>query len=400
MLGCWYRVSDCLAGRPTVKINLPDERGRSTSFTLKAQPIEPVRLGPDSARVVYAAAHVVADPFAPAGPGEPPAIDWDATLAFRRHLDGLGLGIAEAMDTAQRGMGLGWTEALELIRRTRAELPEARVFNGVGTDQLDANDARSLDDVRAAYFEQLDAVQSLDARVIVMASRALARLARSPDDYASLYADVLDACDRPVILHWLGAMFDPALQGYWGHDAFDACLDTVVSIIEANVQNVDGIKISLLDADKEIRLRRRLPTSVKMYTGDDFNYPSLIQGDELGFSHALLGIFDPIAPAAAHALAHLSAGDVAAYRATLDPTVPLARQVFRSPTQFYKTGVVFLAWLNGHQDHFVMVGGAQASRPLPDFVALFRQADACGLLRDPELAISRMRQLLSTYGAG
>jgi len=382
-----------------MKIMLPDESGRMTPYTLGGEPIVGARLGANATRVVFAAAHVVADPFAAGDPGEPPAIDWEATMAFRRHLDGLGLGIAEAMDTAQRGMGLGWTEALELIGRTRAELPNARVFNGVGTDHLDTTDARSLDDVRRAYHEQLEAVQRLGGRVILMASRALARVASSPEDYADVYADVLGACDEPVILHWLGEMFDPALAGYWGHERFEDCTEVVLRIIEANLSKVDGIKISLLDKDKEVMLRRRLPEGVKMYTGDDFNYPELIEGDEQGFSHALLGIFDPLAPAAARAVARLSEGDAVSFRETLDATVPLARQIFRAPTRFYKTGVVFLAWLNGFQEHFVMLGGAQASRPLPDFVAIFRMADACGLLRDPELAATRMRRLLAVYGA-
>lgn len=382
-----------------MQILLPDAEGRRAPYALVGRPIAGAVLPPDAVRTVYSAAHVVADPFTANDPTGPATVDWEATMAFRRHLAGLGLGIAEAMDTAQRGMGLDWPGALELIRRTRAELPEARVVNGCGTDQLDPAAARGIDDVRRAYFEQIEAIQGLGGRLILMASRALARVAAGPEDYVALYGELLAAADAPVVLHWLGEMFDPALQGYWGADRFEDALDTVGGIISANPGKVDGIKISLLDKDKEIALRRRLPAGVKMYTGDDFNYPELIEGDAEGFSHALLGVFDPLAPAAAAAVGRLGQGDAAGFRAILDPTVPLARAIFRTPTQYYKTGVVFLAWLNGFQDHFVMLGGAQSARPLPYFVETFRLADGCGLLRDPELAADRMKKLLAVYGA-
>lgn len=379
-------------------IQFPDSQGTLSRYQLTGSPIDNSAFPRNFNRVVFSAAHVVADPFTTNDPSGPAAIDWNATMAFRRHLDGLGLGIAEAMDTAQRGMGLDWQGALELIRRTKAELPDALVFNGAGTDQLAIADARSLDDVRRAYLEQIEAIQKLGGRIILMASRALAKVARSPDDYVAIYRDVLAGCDQPVILHWLGDMFDPALKGYWGSPSFDAALETCLTIIGDNKPKVEGIKISLLDKKKEITARRQLPDGVKMYTGDDFNYPELIAGDEQGYSHALLGIFDPLAPAAAYAMAQLAADDKAGFRATLDPTVPLARLIFRSPTQYYKTGVVFLGWLNGFQDHFVMLNGHQAMRPLPYFVDLFKHADACGLLRKPDLAIQRMRKLLSVYG--
>jgi hypothetical protein len=382
-----------------VKIDLPDENGKFIPYSLLGKPIETADFDRNFNRVVFSAAHVVADPFTASDPTGPAAIDWAKTMAFRRHLVSLGLGIAEAMDTAQRGMGLDWPGALDLIRRTKEEVPEALVFNGAGTDHLELEDARTLDDVRRAYFEQVDAVQQVGGRIILMASRALAKAARSPDDYAKIYAEVLGHCDQPVILHWLGDMFDPALAGYWGDAAFDRTLKTVLTIIADNAAKVDGIKISLLDKDKEIVMRRRLPDGVKMYTGDDFNYPELIAGDEQGYSHALLGIFDPLAPAAAYAMSQLARGDKAGFRATLDPTVPLARLIFRAPTQFYKTGVVFLAWLNGFQDHFIMLNGAQAMRPLPYFTEIFRLADGCGLLRDPELASRRIKSLLALYGA-
>jgi hypothetical protein len=282
-----------------------------TDYRLNGTPVEPARMAPGTARVVYSAAHVVADPFSGVEPGVGPAIDWDATLAFRRHLLDLGLGIAEAMDTAQRGMGLDWTGARALIRRSLEAASPAergRIFSGVGTDHLAPADARGLDDVVAAYLEQLEAVQGMGGRVILMASRALARVARGPEDYAAVYGRVLAAADAPVILHWLGDMFDPALKGYWGAEGFDAALETALGVIGENAAKVDGIKISLLDAEKEIAMRRRLPDGVKMYTGDDFNYPALIKGDDQGYSHALLGIFDPIAPSASAAPGGARAG--------------------------------------------------------------------------------------------
>ncbi len=352
-------------------------------------------------RVAYSAAHVVADPLSDLEPSQGPAIDWDRTIAYRRYLLDLGLGIAEAMDTAQRGMGLSWTGALELIKRTlegTRDIPGAMIFSGCGTDQLDPVDARDLDDVAAAYFEQIEAVQSLNGRIILMASRALARVARSRDDYFAVYSRILPACDQPVILHWLGNMFDPALTGYWGSTAFEPALENCLAIIEENKDKVDGIKVSLLDKDKEIIMRRRLPAGVRMYTGDDFNYPELIAGTGDEYSDALLGIFDAIAPAASLALSALAKDDEDRFFTLLDPTVPLSRLIFRAPTQYYKTGVVFLAYLNGHQDHFVMLGGQQSMRPLPYFCDIFRQADQAGLLRDPDAAVSRMGDFLRLYG--
>ena len=381
-----------------MKIALPDRSGKLHDYHLAGTPLESAGAAPGTARIFYAAAHVVVDPFCDNEPGGPARIDWAKTIGFRRHLAGLGLGIAEAMDTAQRGMGLSWAGALELIGQTRRELPDARIANGCGTDHLDPGDARSPDDVRRAYLEQVEAIQKAGGRIILMASRALARIAGGPDDYHAIYADVLAACDEPVILHWLGEMFDRQLAGYWGSDRFDEALETALAIIEANRAKVDGIKLSLLDAGKEIVMRRRLPAGVRMYTGDDFNYPELIAGDEKGFSDALLGIFDPLAPAAAIALRHLGTGDRKAFRAILDPTVPLARHIFHAPTQHYKTGVVFLAWLNGFQNHFIMLNGAQSARALPYFTGCFKMADACGLLRDPDLAVQRMAHMLKLYG--
>ena len=380
-------------------LQLPDENGRRLPYRLTGTPIQTVEFSSDYNRVVFSAAHVVANPWSVNDPSGPASVDWTATMAFRRHLHGLGLGIAEAMDTAQRGMGLDWPGALELIRRTRQEVPDALVFNGAGTDHLNPNDARSLDDVRRAYREQIEAIQKIGGRIILMASRALAKLAKGPQDYIDIYRDALSACDEPVVLHWLGDMFDPALAGYWGSGNFEEAMETALTVINENISKVDGIKISLLDKNKEVVMRRRLPGGVKMYTGDDFNYPELIEGDAEGYSHALLGIFDPLAPAAAFALSRLKDGDAAGFRAVLDPTVPLARLIFRAPTQYYKTGVVFLAWLNGFQDHFIMLNGAQAMRPLPYFTEVFKLADQCGLLRDGDLAIGRMKKILSMYGA-
>ncbi|MBO6758669.1 MAG: dihydrodipicolinate synthase family protein [Roseibium sp.] len=381
-----------------MKISLPDTRGHLAEYRLVGEPVAPVSMTPDSARVVYSAAHVVRDPFADVDLSGPAAIDWDATLAFRGHLVGLGLGVAEAMDTAQRGMGLDWLNALDLIRRTKSAFPDALVANGCGTDHVDPADVETLDDVIGAYLAQVEAIQSAGGRIILMASRALCRAARGPEDYAKVYGRVLNACDAPVILHWLGEMFDPALAGYWGAADFASALDTVLDIIKDNVSKVDGIKVSLLDAQKEIEMRRRLPPPVRMFTGDDFNYPELIAGDDEGFSHALLGIFDPLSVHAASAVQKLTAGDRTGFRAILDPTVPLARHIFRAPTHYYKTGVVFLAWLNGHQSHFTMIGGAEAMRSLPYFVECFKKADACGALAKPHLAVERMQSLLRLYG--
>ena len=385
----------------SLAIELPDETGRSATYVLKATPIE-APAGPHRFnRTAFSAVHVVADPFAAQETDLGSAIDWDATLAFRRHILDLGLGIAEAMDTAQRGTGLDWPAAKELIERSLAAAAPAerkRIVCGVGTDHLDPAEARSLDDIVTAYHEQLAAVQKAGGRVVLMASRALARIATTPADYETVYARVLAEADEPVILHWLGEMFDPALAGYWGAGSFPPALETALAVIHANAARIDGIKLSLLDDRKEVAMRRRLPDGVRMYTGDDFNYPALIEGDDRGHSHALLGIFDPIAPAASAALSALAEGDMAAYRRILEPTVPLSRLIFRTPTRHYKTGVVFLAYLNGFQDHFVMIGGAQAMRPLPYFTELLRLADGAGLLRDPEYAVERMRLLLRLYG--
>ncbi len=391
-----------------LQIALPHADGSLQPYTLRGPgSFRPAAPGTKFNRVAYSAAHVVADACADIDPWLQCAIDWDATLAYRRRLWRLGLGVAEAMDTAQRGMGLDWPTSLELIGRSidaAKDVSGALLASGCGTDHLAPDDAKTIDDVIRAYEAQMAAIEKLGGRLIVMCSRALARVARSPADYERVYDRVLRQAKEAVILHWLGDMFDPALAGYWGSVDTDAAMSTALGIIESHVDKVDGIKISLLDKDKEIAMRRRLPAKVRMYTGDDFNYAELIAGDGVGVvpthqhSDALLGIFDSIAPAASAALDALSRGDEARFHSILAPTVPLSRYIFKAPTRFYKTGVVFMAWINGHQDHFVMVGGQQSTRSLPHLAELFRLADAAGLIEKPELALQRMRTLLALHG--
>ena len=384
-------------------LRLPRAGGELRTYTPRSEPLARTTGVPFTSRTVFSAAHVVADPYADVSPDSPAAVDWDATLAFRRHLWSHGLGVAEAMDTAQRGMGLDWAGAAELIRRSAAEARSVGglIACGVGTDQLAGGSMGqrcSLEEIRKAYEEQLALVEESGARVILMASRALAAVAAGPEDYLDVYGQLLRQSSEPVILHWLGPMFDPALEGYWGSRDLDAATEVFLQVIEAHPDKVDGIKVSLLDAGREIDIRRRLPRGVRCYTGDDFNYPELIAGDEQGFSHALLGIFDPLGPLAAQAVRVLDTGDVRGFRELLDPTVELSRHLFQPPTRFYKTGVVLLAWLAGHQEHFTMVGGLQSARSLPHLARAYELADGLGLFPDPELAGTRMRTLLSMYG--
>ncbi len=359
------------------------------------------RSAADFPRIVYAAAHVVCDPLADNDPWLTPAIDWERTLAFRHRLWDLGLGVAEAMDTAQRGMGLSWADAQELIRRALAEAksrPDALIACGAGTDHLMPTPDTSLDDVIAAYEEQIGFVEGLGGKIILMASRALAACAKGPADYLKVYDRILSQVRQPVVIHWLGEMFDPALEGYWGSTDHWAAMDTCLEAINAHPDKVDGIKVSLLSKEKEVAMRRRLPTGVRMYTGDDFNYAELIAGDAEGHSDALLGIFDAIAPAASAAMAELGNGKTDTFFELLEPTVPLSRHIFKAPTRFYKTGVVFLAYLNGLQDHFRMVGGQESARSLPHLAELFRLADKARVLADPDDAAARMRRLLAAQG--
>jgi hypothetical protein len=390
-----------------LSLKLPNASGQVEAYTLRGTtPVKPAA-GVKFNRIAYSAAHVVADPLAAIDPWLQCAVDWDATIAYRQRLWSLGLGVAEAMDTAQRGMGLDWPTSLELIRRSldaAKDVPGALVASGCGTDHLVLENVKTVNEVIAGYEEQMAAIEKLGGKLIVMASRALARVAKSPADYERVYDRILSQAKQPVVLHWLGDMFDPALKGYWGNNDPDKAMDTALAVIAAHPDKVDGIKISLLDKDKEIAMRRRLPPGVRMYTGDDFNYAELIAGDGFGQdamhgqSDALLGIFDAIAPAASAALGELAQGNVAKFHDILGPTVPLSRHIFAAPTRFYKTGVVFMAWLNGHQTHFTMVGGQQSTRSLPHFAELFRLADAANLLEQPELAVRRMGTLAAMHG--
>ena len=374
-------------------LNLPQQDRRIDSYRLSGIPVSPPTDAPKFNRISYAAAHVVADPLRGG------AIDWDFTLQFRHHLWNLGFKIAEAMDTSQRGMGLDWVGAQDLINRSLKEaktIAGADLACGAGTDQLQL--AQSLQDVIRAFEEQVEFVEKNGGRVILMASRALASVARQAEDYAKVYGRILQQAQDKVILHWLGPMFDPALTGYWGSDDFPKALETVLEIIRENREKVDGIKISLLDSSSEIELRRRLPEGVICYTCDDFNYAELIAGDGMRHSHGLLGIFDAIAPQASAALSALAIDNVDKFNEILAPTVPLSRKIFEAPTQYYKAGVVFLAWLNGHQNHFIMPAGMQAKRGIIHYSQVFRLADQANVLDKPELAVARMKTLLAMHG--
>jgi hypothetical protein len=382
-------------------IKLPKADGTLQPYTLR-EPLlfaKPRRL---ESRTVYAAAHVVADPLGENCLGAPAVLDWESTLAFRHHLWALGLGVAEAMDTAQRGMGLDWTTTQELIRRSAADakLAHKPIACGAGTDQLSDGRRYPIHDIVAAYLEQCEVVETAGAKIILMASRALAASANHSDDYEQVYGDILRKVSRPVILHWLGPMFDPALNGYWGSPGLDQAAEICLKIIEEHVGKIDGIKVSLLDQEREILLRERLPIGVKMYTGDDFHYPGLILGQDGHYSHALLGIFDGIAGAAAAAVSALDQGEIPLFRQILEPTVPLARHIFRPPTYYYKTGLTFLSYLNGLQDHFRMVGGLESGRSVIHLCELLVLADRAGVIRDPHLAIERMRRFLAAHGIG
>jgi hypothetical protein len=383
-----------------LSLRLPRPDGSLETFNLSQPRDFPQKAQGAFNRVAFSAAHVVSDPRAEIDPWLDAAIDWDRTIAYREYVWDLGLGVAEAMDTAQRGMGLDWPTSLELIKRSVAAAKPrgGLVFSGAGTDHLAPDAARGIDDVIRAYEEQFSAIEAAGGRIILMASRALARVAKSANDYAKVYDRILSQAREPVIIHWLGDMFDPALAGYWGASDLNVAMDTAVAIINANAAKVDGVKVSLLDKDKEIAMRRRLAKGVRMYSGDDFAYPQLIEGDAQGYSDALLGIFDAIAPAASAALTALAKGDGKTFNDIFAPTVPLSRHIFRAPTRFYKTGVVFMAYLNDHQDHFTMVGGQESARSTLHLADIFRLADAAGLLRDPDTAHQRMRTVMATRG--
>jgi hypothetical protein len=401
----------------TVRLPRFDDGGRVVGTEVRelnapgpwTAPSAPIR-----SRVAFAAAHVVPHVGAENVPGAPAVVDWDATLAYRHQIWRYGLGVADAMDTAQRGMGLDWAATQELVRRSAAEAASVggAIACGAGTDQLDPAAVEpgeaGLAAVTDAYREQVRVVQESGAQVIVMASRALAKVARSAEDYARVYDAVLAEADQPVVLHWLGTMFDPALAGYWGSDSVETATSTFVDLIKAHQAKVDGVKVSLLDAGHEIGLRRTLAaldgSPVRLYTGDDFNYPELITGDAEGYSDALLGIFAAIYPAASTALQAFDAGlDGDPHGATrghaiLASTEKLGRHIFCAPTYFYKTGVSFLSWLNGFQPGFQLVGGLHSGRSLAHLVQLARLADDCGMLLDPDLAAKRLGALLTVNG--
>jgi hypothetical protein len=382
-------------------LTLPRADGTLTPYTMTGKTPPAVPSGPIRSRVALAAVHVVANPLANNNPTLDVDLDWDATLAYRRYLYSLGLGVAEAMDTSQRGMGFTWRAARELIRRAVAEartIPGARIASGAGTDDLLPAPGVTIADVEAAYEEQCSFIESVGGRIIIMASRALAACARGPEDYVKVYGRILSQVREPVIIHWLGDMFDPALAGYWGSPDLDRAAETLIAIVHEQASRIDGVKISLLDQRREIAMRRRFPKGVRMYTGDDFDYPTTIGGDAEGHSDALLGILDVIAPIAATALHALDAGDRARFDALLAPTLPLSRHIFGDPTRFYKTGVVFTAYLNGHQRHFRMVGGLESARSVVHLSELFILADQAGLFRDPDLAAARLRRVLAVAG--
>ncbi len=386
-----------------MKLNLPTLDGQVEPYVLTGTPLVPRAPKVLLTRTAFAAAHVVSDPLAERNPWDGrPAVDWDATLKFRQGLWDQGLGLAEAMDTAQRGMGVDWDTALELIQRTmvaaRAHPLSPRVACGAGTDHVTLADLSSADSILAAYEQQAEAIEAAGGQLILMASRAFPAIKAGADVYHKVYRTLIDGAAEPVILHWLGDMFDPALTGYWGSADVAEASDFVLSLISENPEKVDGIKISLLDQAHEEAFRKRLPEGVRLYTGDDFNYADLIAGDSSHYSHALLGIFAAIAPAASQALEALAMDDMERYHALLTPTVPLSREIFRAPTRFYKAGIAYLAWLNGAQSHFIMPGGFQSSRDICHYSEVFRLADQSGLLSEPDLAASRMTTLLNLHG--
>ena len=383
-----------------IEVRLPNRDGQLTTHRLGTPAVFARPTQPLHSRRAFAAAHVVADPLADNAPAFPAAVDWDTTLAFRRHLWSYGLSVAEAMDTAQRGMGLDWNATSELIRRSlkEAQAVGGDIACGAGTDQLPDGEPATLDDIVRAYEEQVGLVEGEGGQAVVMASRALAAAATSVDDYHHVYDRLLSQATRPVVIHWLGDMFDPALAGYWGSHDLDVATDNFLGILEACADNIDGVKISLLDKEREVEVRRRLPEGLRLYTGDDYDYPETILGDGERHSHAFLGAFDLIAPAASAAIQALDAGDPARFQEILEPTVPLSRHVFSPPTFYYKTGVVFLAYLNGHQDHFRMVGGLETGRSVVHLAEQFVLADRAGLLEDPERAADRMARVLAVAG--
>jgi len=384
----------------TARLRLPSIDGTILDYQVQGWFGYPENGQPASSRLAFAAVHVVCDPLVDIKPGSSPAVDWDATMAFRHHVWSYGLGVAEAMDTAQRGMGLDWESAEELIRRTLRESKAVggSTVCGVRTDQLDPDGAFSTEEVEEAYLAQCEFVESLGGQVVIMPSVQLRRAARSADDYRRVYSNVISQLERPCVIHWLGDVFDPMLRGYWGSTDLDESMDVVIDILKASGDRVWGLKLSLLDQRRELAMRPRLPAGVHMLTGDDFDYVTTIAGDGITYSDALLGAFDGVAPAASQALMRLDEGDEAGFRAILEPTLPLSRHIFEAPTFYYKTGIVFLAYLNGHQRHFRMIGGLESGRSIVHLARLFVLADQANLLRDAELATARMAAVLAVSG--
>ena len=384
-------------------LTLPAYDGTLTPYALQGTPLIPRAPRVALTRTAFAAAHVISDPLAERSPWDTrPAVDWDATLAFRVGLWDQGLGLAEAMDTAQRGMGVDWATARELITRTmraaKAHPLAPRVACGAGTDHVALADLRDAAAITAAYETQAEVIEAAGGQLILMASRAFTAIGADQATYHTVYRHLIDGARDPVVLHWLGDMFDPALAGYWGSHDVATASDFVLRLIAENPAKVDGIKISLLDQAHEEAFRARLPAGVRLYTGDDFNYADLIAGDGAHYSHALLGIFAAIAPAASQALEALALGDLPTYHRLLAPTVPLSREIFKAPTRFYKAGIAFLSWLNGTQRHFIMPAGLQSSREITHYAEVFRLADQAGLLTKPDLAQHRMATLLALHG--
>ncbi len=384
-------------------LTLPTYDGTLAPYALQGTPLIPRAPRVALTRTAFAAAHVISDPLAERSPWDTrPAVDWDATLAFRVGLWDQGLGLAEAMDTAQRGMGVDWATARELITRTmraaKAHPLAPRVACGAGTDHVALADLRDAAAIRSAYETQAEVIEAAGGQLILMASRAFTAIGADQATYHTVYRHLIDGARDPVVLHWLGDMFDPALAGYWGSHDVATASDFVLRLIAENPAKVDGIKISLLNQAHEEAFRARLPKGVRLYTGDDFNYADLIAGDGAHYSHALLGIFAAIAPAASQALEALALGDMATYHRLLAPTVPLSREIFKAPTRFYKAGIAFLSWLNGTQRHFIMPAGLQSSREITHYAQVFRLADQAGLLTKPDLAEHRMATLLALHG--
>jgi hypothetical protein len=400
-------------------VQLPNLRGTPRPYRLRpaftAAPVPGTR--PCFSRLAYAAAHVVAKPAngaAAADPRSPDSVDWDATLRFRRHLWHLGFGIAEAMDTAQREI-LGWENAARLLDMTLADAraePGRGVIGGAGTDTL-ATSTPTLRQVIDAYVAQAEFIHERGGRVILFPTHFLPRHFPAPGHYLEVYRAVTQEVSKPVFLHWLGDMFAPALRGYFPGDSFRR--------ITQDNPKVLGVKLSLLDQRLEEAIRRRIaPQGQVVLTGDDFNFPALIRGgkgagDGRGFqsrafhfegrgfpvgdySHGLLGIFDGIARVASRALICLAQGDAREYDRLMAPTVPLSRHIFKAPTQHYKAGLVFLAYLNGHQSHFHLLADAEQRRDMAHYVELFKLANAAGVLDDPESAYERFQPVLRNAG--